>query len=192
MRGRGSTVGIAGSLLLTGCASMPAQDCAALPGVSRQFVVVERSFAPVYRYADDASKVAHLTCLAGQSHQDAQLALAQIYESGDGAEQDLALAAEWYARAAQGVPFKTAIYSPPVRLGGAGQVLLLDNPGGRHPSSEALYRLGRMYWDGRGVPVDRRQGVKLIDKAADVGYAPAIEWLTARSAQEVDQARKSR
>ena len=67
-----------------------------------------------------------------QGHPDAQTSLGQMYEDGEGVEQNYALAAEWYPKAAEHVP----------DLGGAGQ--------GRN-------RLGLLYMEGLGVPKDYLQ-----------------------------------
>ena len=63
---------------------------------------------------------------------DAQVVLGQKYEDGEGVEQNYGLAAEWFRKAAQHVP----------DMGGAGQ--------GR-------YRLGHLYMEGLGVPLDYTQ-----------------------------------
>ena len=60
---------------------------------------------------------------------DAQIELGQKYEDGESVEQNYKLAAEWFRRAAEHVP----------DLGGAGQ--------GRN-------RLGLLYMEGLGVPLD--------------------------------------
>jgi uncharacterized protein len=60
---------------------------------------------------------------------DAEVELGDHYQAGDGVEQNYALAAEWYRKAAEHVP----------NLGGAGQ--------GRN-------NLGLLYMDGLGVPKD--------------------------------------
>jgi TPR repeat protein len=60
---------------------------------------------------------------------DAQAELGDHHQAGDGVEQNYALAAEWYRKAAEHVP----------NLGGAGQ--------GRN-------NLGLHYMDGLGVPKD--------------------------------------
>ncbi len=60
---------------------------------------------------------------------DAQVELGQKYEDGEGVKQNYKLAAEWFRRAAEHVP----------DLGGAGQ--------GRN-------RLGLLYMEGLGVPLD--------------------------------------
>lgn len=170
----------AGSLVLlaAGCASTPAEDCFALPGVVGTHIVLENGgLLPVAGFADTASRVAYLHCRARQGGQGAQLALGLLYEAGTDVPQDWAQAARWYEEAARAVPFTTAVYSPPVRPGGAGQVLMINNPGGRNPSPEALFRLGLMRVEGRGVPVDARAGRRMIERAARMGQAGAAAWL---------------
>ncbi len=53
--------------------------------------------------------------------------LARALEIGSGVVRDDSRAAALYEKAAQGRPTFTSNYSPPVRLGGAGQVMMIPN-----------------------------------------------------------------
>jgi TPR repeat protein len=73
---------------------------------------------------------------------DAELVMGEHYENGDEVEQDYAVAAMWYLKAAEHVP----------NLGGAG--------GGRNA-------LGNLYMEGLGVPQDYVQAYKWFSLAGD-------------------------
>jgi len=168
---------MAAALSFQGCATIP-EACRNVTGVSPR--VVERAGRPVvigYDYADEASRIGHLHCLAEQGVQNAQLELALKYETGDGTPRDLQRAARLYERAAVTIPRSMTIYSPPVRLGGTGTVLFLDNPNARTGSAEAQYRLGRMLVEGRGVARDGRRGTAMIGEAARQGHREAQRWI---------------
>jgi TPR repeat protein len=79
---------------------------------------------------------------------DAELDMGEHYEDGDGVEQNYAIAAEWYRKAAEHVP----------NLGGAG--------GGRN-------NLGNLYMEGLGVPKDYVQAYKWFSLA---GVDKNITW----------------
>src|ERR1700730_5608103 len=86
---------------------------------------------------------------AERGNPDAQVELGSHYEDGDGVEQNYALAAQWYRKAAEHVP----------NLGGAGQ--------GRN-------KLGLLYLDGLGVPQDYIQAYmwfSLDDVDHNIAYA---------------------
>lgn len=111
-----------------------------------------------------------LTCRAGRGDKAAQLELAKRFEMGNGVSVDLERAANLYRSAASAIPAKTAIYSPPVKVGGSGSIFLYDNPNATGGLAEARYRLGRMYLAGRGVPRDEARGKRLIEEAAREGF----------------------
>lgn len=173
-------------LSIAGCATVPS-TCRKLEGVATEWSREDgRPILQGYRYRDEPSRVRHLHCLADQGAQDAQLQLARRYETGDGVAPDPGRAARLYRRAATTIPPATAVYSPPVRLGGSGQVMLLRNPNARPGLAEAKYRLGRMMLEGRGVERDERRGLSLIDEAARQGHPEAQRWLLERRVREED------
>lgn len=161
-------------LAVTGCATakLPS-SCIGLQGV--RAIPVENAQGIVsieYRYADEVARTRHLQCRADQGERIAIVELGRAYEIGNGVSQDHARAAALYERAAQDRPKYTSIYSPPVRLGGSGQMLLLPNPDGGPGETEAKYRLGRMLVDGRGVARDEARGRALTDAAIKQGFRP--------------------
>jgi TPR repeat protein len=86
---------------------------------------------------------------AAQGDPDAQNSLGQMYQDGEGIQQNYTLAAEWHRRAAEHVP----------DLGGAGQ--------GRN-------NLGLLYLDGLGVPKDNVRAYmwfRLANTDANLSYA---------------------
>lgn len=120
--------------------------------------------------------VADLQCGATRGIQAAQVELAKRYESGEGISRNIERAIALYELASSAVPPTTAIYSPPVKLGGSGQVLFLNNSNAGPGSAEAQYRLGMLLIK-RGVPQDSGRGRALIGRAAKQGYAPAMAEL---------------
>jgi tetratricopeptide (TPR) repeat protein len=94
---------------------------------------------------------------------DAEVELGARYQDGDGVEQNYALAAEWYRKAAAHVP----------NLGGAGQ--------GRN-------NLGNLYMEGLGVPKDYVQAYKWFSLAGvDQNIAWAAEKMTAPQILQAQQ-----
>lgn len=169
------TIGCA-LLLLAGCATpKPPASCIGLTGVSGVPVVDARGRTVIhYTYANDASRFSHLQCRVALGERRAIVELARAYETGQGFASDERRAASLYEQAAQDRPTVTSIYSPPVRIGGSGQMMMLPNPDGGPGDPEAKYRLGRMLMEGRGVTQDKTRGQDLIEAAIRQGFqAPA-------------------
>lgn len=118
-----------------------------------------------------------LQCLADLGQPGAQTELARRYEFGVGVLQNHRRAAQLYARAAATAPEYTAVYAPPVRLDGRGQVLFLPSAGSRSGDPEAQYRLGLMLLEGRGVERSTERGLGLLARAAGQGHAAAASAL---------------
>lgn len=167
-------LGFAFVISVTGCATpgLP-PSCADLQGI-RAVPIQDASGATHirYTYADEAVRLPHLQCRADQGERVAIMELARALETGNGVTRDDARAASLYEKAAQDRPTFTSIYSPPVRLGGAGQVMMIPNPDGGPGSAEAKYRLGRMLVEGRGVGNDVERGQDLIAAAERQGFRP--------------------
>lgn len=162
---------------LAGCASIP-DSCRDLSGVRPVLASGEKgTLISHHEYASETRRVAHLHCLADQGAQSAQVELAGLYEIGQGVVLDPERAARLYERASTAVPPTTAIYSPPVKLGGTGRVIFLNNPNTTPGSAEAKYRLGLMLLKGKGVDRDVARGRSLIEDAAGLGHAKARGWL---------------
>ena len=87
---------------------------------------------------------------AERGHVDAEAALGQCFEDGNGVEQNYVLAAHWYRRAAEHVP----------NLGGAGQ--------GRN-------NLGNLYRAGHGVPKDYIQAYMWFSLAGTERSLAAVQ-----------------
>jgi hypothetical protein len=126
------------------------------------------------------ASVAELQCGADQGIRGAQVALARRYEGGDGVPLNIKRAIALYEQASSAVPPTTAIYSPPVKVGGSGRMLFLNNPNAGPGAAEAQFRLGRLYLEGRGVELNADKGWDLIKRAADQGYPDAITLLATR------------
>lgn len=146
---------------LGACATVP-KSCRGLPSFSK---------------ATHLSGIAELQCRADLGIQNDQLALAKRYEAGEGVPRDIKRAIVLYELASTSMPATTPIYSPPVKLGGSGQMLFLNNSIAGPGSAEAQYRLGRLLIEGRAVSQDLRRGESLIERAAKQGYPPAMAEL---------------
>ena len=156
-------------LLLLAAVAFGLSACATIPKSCRGL----SASAPLMLESAQAS-IAQLQCAVDQNIASAQVELAKRYEAGDRVPLDLARAIALYERAATAIPPTTAIYSPPVSLGGRGQMIFLTNPNAGPGSAEAQYRLGRLLIEGLGVPKDVKRGTGLIERAAEQGYEPAI------------------
>lgn len=160
--------------LLTGCATpkVPA-SCAGLRGVGAVPITDASGVTRIrYTYADETVRVPHLQCRADQGQRSAMIELARALETGEGVTHDDVRAAALYEKAAQDRPAFTSIYSPPVRLGGPGQVVMIPNPDGGPGDAEAKYRLGQMLVEGRGIGQDVTRGQELMAAAQRQGFHP--------------------
>lgn len=120
-----------------------------------------------------ANSLAWQQCRADAGEKQAQLQLGRRYEEGIGVKPDPSRAAALYRAAAAFNSGTIYVYSPPV--GNApGTVIPVTTGPAEQGLPEALYRLGVMHLDGRGVRFDYRRGLALIDKAAAAGFAPAV------------------
>ncbi len=152
------------------CVAMGLQGCAGVPKSCRGLDIAALAGA-----AD--SDGPGLQCRADRGDTQAAVALGRRYELGDGVARDPRRAAQLYQAAATAIPKTTAIYAPPVRVGGRGQMLLIANPNAGAGSAAAQFYLGRMYLDGRGVEQDPKQGKLLVARAAAQGFPGAAELL---------------
>lgn len=159
-------------LFLAGCTTPRVPpSCAGLSGI--RAVPIEDATGVTrirYTYADEAVRLPHLECRADQGERDAMVEFARALETGNGVPRDETRAAVLYDKAAQDQPTFTSVYSPPVRIGGSGQVILIPNAAGGPGDAAAKYWLGRMLIDGRGVSRDTVRGRTLIDAAIGQGY----------------------
>ena len=175
---RAAVLGVPAAVALAGCATRPPESCRTVPRVDLREangpkpLVVRRD-----DHSNDPMHVAHLRCHAELGVQSAEIELARRYETGNGVPLDFARAATLYRRAAADIPRTTPLYSPPVRPGGSGRVILVQNPNARTGSAEARYRLGLMLIEGRGIAPDARRGRQLVERAAASGHAAARQWL---------------
>jgi TPR repeat protein len=124
-----------------------------------------------------AKSLDELACAADRGDPSAQLALGVRYETGEGVAADPARAARLYAQAERTIALLVTLNSPPTRSGRFGAT----RPSGNRPPpfalAEARYRLGRLYWDGRGVKRDRGYGRRLLIEAGQQNYEPALAAL---------------
>lgn len=161
-------------LVIAGCATPSSPpSCAGLRGVGAVPITDAAGVTRIrYTYADEAMRLPHLQCRADQGDQTAMVELARALETGSGMARDDSRAVALYEKAAQDRPAFTSIYSPPVRLGGAGQVMMIPNTDGGPGNVEAKYRLGQMLVEGRGIARDADRGLQLIAEAERQGFQP--------------------
>lgn len=118
------------------------------------------------------------------------LQVAQCYESGQGVEQHLKTAVQWYERASdlgsQDARFKLAcIYLK----GGEGvktderQSVTLLSKLAKRKHAPAMYLLGKLYMDGSVVKADLKQAFSLIKGAAELKHPEAAFMLSQMYAQ---------
>lgn len=107
----------------------------------------------------------------------AEFELAEAYEYGDGVEQDLKRAVQWYKQAAQTESGETYIYMPPVGGSKYGTVMPITSGTPSLGHAGAQYRLGLMYLDGHGVRQSKKKGRRLLKQAAHNGSAEAAQKL---------------
>ena len=151
---------------------MPA-SCAGLRGVGAVPITDASGVTRIrYTYADETVPLPHLQCRADQGERAAMVELARALEAGVGVSRDDVRAAVLYENAAQDRPAFNSIYSPPVRIGGSGQVMMIPNADGGPGDAEAKYRFGQMLVEGRGIGQDVARGQKLIEAAQRQGFRP--------------------
>jgi TPR repeat protein len=158
-------------LASAGAASSPS-SCA---GVSR--LSDGKNFAQSSSSEAAGKSLDELTCGADRGDPSAQLALGVRYEKGEGVAADPARAAQLYAQAERTITRLVMLNSPPTRSGRFGVTRMSGNRPLPIALAEARYRLGRLYWDGRGVKRDRGYGRRLLIDSARQDYAPAIAVL---------------
>lgn len=161
-------------LLLAGCATprVPT-SCAGLRGVGAVPITDSSGVTRIrYTYADETVRLPHLQCRADQGERSAMVELARALETGEGVTRDDVRAVALYEKAAEDRPAFTTIYSPPVRLGGSGQVMMIPNADGGPGNAEAKYRLGHMLNEGHGVGQDVVRGQELTAAAQRQGFHP--------------------
>lgn len=120
-----------------------------------------------------SSELHALQCRSARGDKLAQLELGKRYEEGLGVPATPKRAASLYAAAAADTSGTTYIYSPAVGRESAGRVIPMRMGPDRPGLPEAKYRLGRLYIEGRGVPLSVRKGMQLLQMAADAGSAEA-------------------
>lgn len=154
-------------MVIAGCATPSSPpSCVGLRGVGAVPITDAAGVTRIrYTYADEAVRLPHLQCRADQGDRTAMVELARALETGSGVVRDDSRAATLYEKAAQDRPTFTSIYSPPVRLGGAGQVMMIPNTDGGPGNAEAKHRLGHMLVEGRGIARDPERGRQLIAEA---------------------------
>jgi TPR repeat protein len=157
-----------------------------------------------FRSADYAAAIAHWEPLAEKGDSRAQLALAALYERGQGVPRDPRRAFQWYQKAAaSGLP--EALHDLGVKYyGGSGvernvtEAARLWKQAAEKGLTPAKTKLGFLYYRGEGIERDPQKAVQWYSQAATAGdpeaqynlglmyargdavarnYATAAEWM---------------
>lgn len=162
------------ALALGACSTVPQENCttrlAGVPKAEDGTRVMDR---------DDERVLSFYTCRAAQGDKQAQLWLGEQYEQGSAlVEADQEKAFKLYMQAATDDPTRTSIYVAGIK-DNPGTVMSFANPGARPGLPEAKYRVGRMYFEGRGVKQSTRRATRWMKQAAKRGHMGARIWLEA-------------
>lgn len=114
----------------------------------------------------------------------AQFMLGYVYETGEGAAADAKKAVKWYQRAARPTRGISHVDVAPVGQQAYGRVAPVQTGPEIPGNSNAEYRLGLMYLEGRGVKESRDKAARWFRRAAEKGHdqaAAALEALEAGS-----------
>ena len=118
-----------------------------------------------------------LVCEARHGDQFSQYILGKLYEEGVGVPADPGEAAKWYRRAAKARSGNTYVYSAPVGDERYGRVIPVATGPATPGLSEAQYRLGLLYRDGRGVDQNLKRARRWLERAAEKGHEGAVRAL---------------
>lgn len=162
------------ALALGACSTLPQENCfARLAGVPKA------EDGRALMDPNDARVLGFYTCRAAQGDKQAQLWLAEQYEKGSAlVEADEEKAFKLYMQAATDDPTRTSIYVAGIK-GNPGTVMSFANPGAKPGLPEAKYRVGLMYFEGRGVRQSTRLATRWMKQAAKRGHEGARIWLEA-------------
>lgn len=112
-----------------------------------------------------------------------QYGLGYLYQQGQGVEQDTALAEQWYqAAAGRGHP-KAKIALGRLAMASDDDVTAMQQfeEAAELGEAEALYLIGRLHEQGKGVDADPEKAMQLFEQAANAGD-PKAQFRMARSA----------
>lgn len=121
--------------------------------------------------------LASLRCAAAKGDKLAQVRLGMAHESGVGVEQDFAMAARLYRRAAAPVSGTTYVYSAPVGGEKYGRVIPVRTGADQPGLPLAKVRLARLHIIGLGVEANREEAIELLRDATAAGNAEAKRLL---------------
>lgn len=110
-------------------------------------------------------------------HVEAQCKVGDLYREGYGMPQNYGLAIEWYTRAAENGSITAKLNLGIMSEEGLGRLFKDYNAAHAHyfqaaetENAEAIYRLGRLYHAGMGVPMNLVQARTYYEKAAKQGH----------------------
>ena len=141
-----------------------------------------RSSSSSLGYEQDLADAAHLKLAADQGNADAQIALASMYEKGDGVTQDLVEAVRLYKLAVDQGDARAQWYLATMYYNGSKvrhlvEAARLFKLAADQGDANAQLFLGSMYEDGKGVKQDVVEAARLYALAAEQGDANAQLFL---------------
>ena len=122
--------------------------------------------------------------LACSGNKIAQFTLGYVYETGEGTVADPKKAVKWYQRASRPTRGMSYVDVAPVGQQAHGRVMPLQTGPEIPGITEAEYRLGLMYLEGRGVEQSRDKAARWFRRAAQKGHdqaAAALEGLASKT-----------
>lgn len=124
-------------------------------------------------------------CAAEAGHVVAQWRLGELLEAGRGVERNVLEAAGWYRKSAEAGNMHAQSALALLLEEGTGGVTVDDEEAARWHLAAAeqghalsQYCLARCLVEGRGLPKDRAEAMRWLQKSADAGFKPACEDLS--------------
>jgi ribosomal protein L7/L12 len=156
-----------------------------LPGMNSDEAIINYAYESICN-GDATSAKENLHLLRRYANMDeprAQFTLALCYHFGYGVKQNYQVAASWLNKSADFGPSSYQLGLKYEEGHGCGVDMAEAAKWYRKAANvgmpEAQYRLGLCYIRGEGVVGNDTKGLNLINKAAEQGFAEAIEWMKA-------------
>ena len=127
---------------------------------------------------------------ADQGHLESLLQAGQMLMTAEGCDRDTRAGLALVRKAAEGLNFEAILfmgrhyYGNMNRMRDPAQAFVWFRLGTSMWSPEAEYWLGRMYYEGNGIPADYNRAVQWLMKSASQGYKPAVALLDSDAASK--------
>ncbi|MFM9977629.1 MAG: sel1 repeat family protein [Sphingomonadaceae bacterium] len=115
-------------------------------------------------------------CWAKRGDKPMILELGKRFETGDGVDQDIRRAEALFNIAATSSGGPIFVYSPGIN-GQSGRVIQVSSGPLIPGLPEGTFRRALMHIEGRAHKASPRKGFKMVDRLAQGGYRPAIDYL---------------